>query len=72
MLHTFVLGVPRPLVFQRAQIEKLLSGVEIEVHSGTSRTLTITTSLDEKQLKDRLQSVEGLYVETPVRVLELL
>ncbi len=72
MLHTFVLGVPRPLTFEKTLVQKLLKDVKVEVHSGTSRTLTITTSLDEKQLKDRLQSVEGLYVETPVRVLELL
>jgi len=71
VIHTFVIGVDRGYSMNHDKVESLLKDHIIRSHSGSKRSITIETRLDQPHLMKRLSSLKGFFVERPA-VLELL
>ena len=70
--HTFVVGVMYPRELESKSIRSLLGDAIVHVRAITKRTLTFDSVWDKSKLEKQLKPVEGVYVEEPAGLVELL
>jgi hypothetical protein len=70
--HTFVVGVMYPRKLESKSIRKLLGDAIVHVRSITKRTVTFDSLWDKPKLENQLKTVEGVYVQEPTGLVQLL